>query len=372
MMVQNKHSTYDSRHSTEAGSVVDNLVHYYKAAADADVLLWHDDNFTLASDSQTVNTRLCNLLESGGWGPPEGMNVSSVLRVGPGKNKKNSKSTPFSLGYRNMIRFYSVTIWPTLYGLGYRFVMRIDDDSLFLSPVPYNLFDRMREKGAIYAHRQTSTECGSSEFRPFVTKALNLSRRYCGFSKSDQKSRLAAEEEIQGFYNNFFVSDISWWLSPTVQRLVLAFDKSGLIYTRRDNDLVFQSAAVKLLSPRTAIYKYVDWAYAHITVNDGKWCHGGASTGTLKLSDVDAIERRFVRWAHERYNVSVIPHRFHCAPEVLLTRSRTKFFMHYSPTCPTYDRHLYGSTRNPKASCIGNLAPRVGKSLARKSCPPEF
>ena len=58
-----------------------------------------------------------------------------------------------------MIRFYAVTIWPTLHKLGYQWVMRLDDDSFILSPVKYNVFNDIRRRGALYAYRTLSREC---------------------------------------------------------------------------------------------------------------------------------------------------------------------------------------------------------------------
>ena len=52
-----------------------------------------------------------------------------------------------------------VTIWPTLQRLGYEYVMRMDDDSFFLSAVDYNIFEDMRRRDALYAYRGLSREC---------------------------------------------------------------------------------------------------------------------------------------------------------------------------------------------------------------------
>ena len=332
MLVQQKHSSYDAKHSTEASSVVDNLRAYYSAVAAADVLLWHEGNYSLPASqvdgSDSVNVRSCNLQCTAGWGPPRGMSVPPVLRMW---------GVPFSLGYRNMIRWYSVTIWTTLFELGYRHVMRIDDDSVFLSRVPYNLFDRLRTRGAVYGYRQTSSECGSAAFKPFVTQAMNLSIPYC-----------RVEEEIQGFYNNFFISDISWWLTPAVQRFVRAFDASGLIYTQRDNDLVFQSAVVRLLSTRSATLKFADWGYAHITVNSGRWLYGGASVGSNEPAEVEAVDRRFQAWARNRYNISVRTHQQRCGSETLLVSSKHRGFWHVAPSCPYFDRNESGTECNTR------------------------
>ena len=39
----------------------------------------------------------------------------------------------FSVGYRHMVRFFTVGIWEVASGLGYQFVMRLDDDAFVLS-----------------------------------------------------------------------------------------------------------------------------------------------------------------------------------------------------------------------------------------------
>lgn len=58
-----------------------------------------------------------------------------------------------------MIRFYAITIWSTLEKLGYEWVMRMDDDSFVLSPIDYNIFGDMRQKGLYYGYRTLSREC---------------------------------------------------------------------------------------------------------------------------------------------------------------------------------------------------------------------
>eukprot|EP00966_Prymnesium_polylepis_P063696 1477079-Prymnesium_polylepis.2 len=59
-----------------------------------------------------------------------------------------------SLGYLGMIRFYAVTLWPTLDALGYTHGMRFDDDSLLHSAIGYNIFDELRRKQHTYGWRQ--------------------------------------------------------------------------------------------------------------------------------------------------------------------------------------------------------------------------
>ena len=64
-----------------------------------------------------------------------------------------------------------------------------------------------------------------------------------------------------GFYNNSFVARVGWWTSPAVAAFRAAFDDSGLIWTHRNNDLIFQTAAVRLLLPRDRWRRFADFSY---------------------------------------------------------------------------------------------------------------
>ena len=91
-----------------------------------------------------------------------------------------------------------------------------------------------------------------------------------------------------GYYNNWFVTQIDWWLhEPDVARMIKAFDRSNLIFTRRCNDLIFQTAAIKLFLPLAKRKRYTDFTYQHHTVSEGLVTFGGIETGT---GDADATE----------------------------------------------------------------------------------
>ena len=292
MLVQKKHSTYDVGHSVDILGPLAALLKSYPDVVHADVLLWHEGDFTLADipvhDLKPLNIRLCNFnCTRGIWGPPGGFTPPPMF---------------WSVGYRNMIRFYAVTIWQVLTYLGYEYVLRLDDDSNFMSHIPYNLFDALRYKGAIYGFRQGANECGSKRFGPFVDSYVakkNIMPKH-GPITGNYCSSLARD----GYYNNFFVSQLAWWQEQHVAEFVQAFDESKLIYTDRDNDLIFQTAVVKLFAEKSQVLKYVDWSHAHVTVSGGQWTYGGASIGTEVPNPEDQIQY-FQSWMAERYNVAV-------------------------------------------------------------------
>ena len=83
-----------------------------------------------------------------------------------------------------------------------------------------------------------------------------------------------------GFYNNWFVTKISWWLDePRVAQFIGAFDRSNLIFTVRSNDLIFQTAAIKLFMPKERRRRYSDFSYQHHTIRNGSVLYGGLEAG---------------------------------------------------------------------------------------------
>ena len=211
---QKTHSSYDATHANTLNASMASLRKYMKRIRDTDVIVWHEGDLTNedanALDGAT-NVRFCLLRKETGWGRPPWL--------------KKMPPSQFSAGYRFMIRFYAVTIWPTLDRLGYEWVMRMDDDSFFLSPVPYNIFEDMRRRGALYAYRTLSRECPvifGDFVEDFVEYVSQTQRRLASMRQLLGPRRKQPGVSYKpwycpgpgrlGFYNNWFVTKISWWL----------------------------------------------------------------------------------------------------------------------------------------------------------------
>ncbi|KAH8071782.1 hypothetical protein JL721_4290 [Aureococcus anophagefferens] len=94
-----------------------------------------------------------------------------------------------------------------------------------------------------------------------------------------------------GYYNNWFVTKIDWWLDePAVRRMIAAFDRSNLIFTRRCNDLIFQTAAIKLFLPLAKRKRYTDFTYQHHTIYEGRVTFGGIETGTADAAASENLD----------------------------------------------------------------------------------
>ena len=133
----------------------------------------------------------------------------------------------FSVGYRHMIRLFAIELWDIVAVRGYEFVMRLDEDSLLLSPVQYNIFEYMRQRGLLYGYRLASYERGhGNEFHRRVRRYLMehgiephwllqscIARKLSNFSFENCG-------DIYGFYNNFFVTHVPFWREGRVRKFL--------------------------------------------------------------------------------------------------------------------------------------------------------
>eukprot|EP00545_Synedropsis_sp_CCMP1620_P007691 CAMPEP_0119030688 /NCGR_PEP_ID=MMETSP1176-20130426/41157_1 /TAXON_ID=265551 /ORGANISM="Synedropsis recta cf, Strain CCMP1620" /LENGTH=219 /DNA_ID=CAMNT_0006987063 /DNA_START=1019 /DNA_END=1678 /DNA_ORIENTATION=+ len=84
-----------------------------------------------------------------------------------------------------------------------------------------------------------------------------------------------------GFYNNWFIGDLSFFQSDRVQHYLHWFDDEGFMYRDRLNDLVIQTGAVYTFLPSHKIHRFLDWTYEHFTLTKGTNCPkwGALATG---------------------------------------------------------------------------------------------
>ena len=235
------------------------LYHNYVNDFPCDVIVFYgeDDNPDpgLLKSLQNNRPRLhFEQLQGQWWSLPPGLTM---------KGHKRWKLPGFSVGYRHMIRWYSCLVWPYLTDKGYTHVMRMDDDSYIYSVIKYNLFDYMRKHGKRYAFRQpTADSIGVGYLNTLIDEFLEV-------NPNVSKPELVEDYHRQrtlGFYNNWFIADISFFLTPPVSTFLDIVDKSHIMYTQRTNDLLIQSVMVRLFLWPNEIHWFQDFTYEHMTV----------------------------------------------------------------------------------------------------------
>lgn len=195
------------------------------------------------------------------------------------------------MGVRHMCRFYSLQIFDILQELGCDWYMRMDDDSFIHSPIEYDLFDYLAERGYKYGYRADHKEAliaayGFGETLLAYVKSENirptfLMEHFHRISDPVPDSLIGCAYDLWGYYNNFHVTQVGFWMQPKVQRFLRHMDRIGAGYKYRWSDLLIQSAAVQIFMPKKEVYKFQDWTYEHATRSGDELRWGGVFQGTL-------------------------------------------------------------------------------------------
>ena len=207
--------------------------------------------------------------------PPEHWRLPAALE---GANRSEWSGWPrFSVGYRHMCRWYVIGLWEVLAARGYEWVMRMDEDSRLLSPIRHDLFAHLAGRGQAFGFHMASYESGfeGERFHTFVRRFLVATHgadfrpswllESCGANATVADFSVRRCGQLYGFYNNFFVSSVSFWTSPDVRRFLAHVDESHTIYTRRYGDMLLQSVALQTYLPREQAQMLDEFTYEHAT-----------------------------------------------------------------------------------------------------------
>ncbi|WP_420385205.1 hypothetical protein [Roseivirga sp.] len=297
----------DSRSMLEES--LDLLFENYNDQFGHDVLIFHEGDFDPISQKEIARGRKEIKFHTLKFELPDFLNPSEIPDKWDGI---------FGMGYRHMMRFYSLTIFDFLKNQGYDWFIRMDDDSFIHSKIDYNLFEFMAENGFEYGYRVITkeperTSHGFSEMILAYIKAERI-KPHTFLENFDASAKLNNEAfSMKGkikrkvlsvidymatklnhdlnnwpeprewnrwtFYTNFLITRIDFWLRPDVQSLLHHFDRVGGGYKYRWGDHILQTAVTQIFLPESKVYKFVDWTYEHATVKNGKLDWGGIYPG---------------------------------------------------------------------------------------------
>lgn len=264
-----KDETYGRDSRTMLEKSLDSLYLNYNNEFKHDIIIFYDSKYPFTeSDIQDISKGRkeirFQLIPDSLWCPPE----CEEIRKNP--NPKRWIDPKFSIGYRNMMRWYGILIYKYLVDLGYEWYMRMDDDSLIHSRIEYDLFKFMYDNQYEYGFRSYCNDglgvsqgliefckkyCDNNDIKP------TFLHRYGMYNEISTTSK----HNILGYYNNFLISKLAFWMREDVQKFLQAYDQSGYQYTRRWNDLISQAVTVQIFMDRNKVYHFNDWCYEHTT-----------------------------------------------------------------------------------------------------------
>lgn len=192
--------------------------------------------------------------------------------------------------YGSMCAFFALDLFVWLHQKGYTHVMRcvlfvrsfvrglltfrrrLDDDAQVRSPITRDLFADMIDGRAVYGLRTTVPE--------YLTCAVGLGaavKEWADLHQKEDFAHFCLPSEM--VYNNFFVANVAWFLSPEYQSLMAHIHKKEGIFTSRWGDAPIHTMALNFLLPdRKRILVWDDFEYAHqgSQLSSGQWhCPGG-------------------------------------------------------------------------------------------------
>ena len=173
-----------------------------------------------------------------------------------------------TIGYRHMISFHATLIHQYLFDPQHgfqdvEFLLRLDDDSSFSTPIGYDMFLLMRENKLDFGFVNTVQDDAKC-----VHGLWNHTLKFMQSSSSklihpENKKEFLKWKEGLVIYNNFELSRVSIWKTPLWRNYMESIEKSGGIYLKRWGDAPIHTIYVLLGVPLLRMHAFVDIAYRH-------------------------------------------------------------------------------------------------------------
>ena len=159
------------------------------------------------------------------------------------------------LGYQSMCRLWSGRLQTMNVMRRFKYYLRLDDDSLFTDRLPFDPFQKMDEKGLIYAWRRDSFEkWGVSKLNELIQRHIRI----------EDDTLFTRQREYWGSepYNNFHVSRVSFWSSQKWQSFWKDLNEEHAFFKHRLGDATAHAAAIMMM-PRVKVERWLSYPYAH-------------------------------------------------------------------------------------------------------------
>jgi alpha 1,2-mannosyltransferase len=155
----------------------------------------------------------------------------------------------FGFGYRHMCRFHAKEIYgePILATDRLQYIWRLDDDSILTKPNKYDIFRYMRDHRLRYGYALIANDHSDC-----IYGLENAVRDYCKHNNVTPSFVWTMPRIV---YNNFEVSEMSFWRSAGYRQSINFFDSTG--------GAPIKSLAVSLLLRKDEVHRFNDIGYSH-------------------------------------------------------------------------------------------------------------
>lgn len=216
----------------------------------ADVLVFHENN---VSFDRIV--KCCN-------GLPVRSAIVDFSRCPTGVMEKPKVMNLGNMGYRHMCNFFANEVFLRQELDGYDYQMRLDDDSLILSPIGFNVFEIMAKCCYKYCYRAVELDLRETcqGLWPFAKE----------YFKNYNGRKISQPPPYYIYYTNFEINDLSWFRSRQWQDFAKAVDATKGIWNFRWGDAPIRYLGVNGLLEKDEILCLKELHYFH----QGEWLSG--------------------------------------------------------------------------------------------------
>lgn len=166
----------------------------------------------------------------------------------------------FSIGYRNMCRFFSGEFHNLPILKNYKYYLRLDSDSYILSPLNYDIFKYADFVDLVYGYCEPAVQIDN----PKVVEGLNrFTKEYLQARNINTYHDIDLIPEGKMFYTNFELGKVDWFINSEYIRYYNEIDRSGNIYIRRWGDAPIKYLGVTLFCEPEKVVPIRGFTYQH-------------------------------------------------------------------------------------------------------------
>jgi hypothetical protein len=229
-----------------------------------DVIIFHENN--LGDLKNKINTNIKLIFHEVSIDPPKYSDeINSLIPEffphpthGNGPIAYGHKG--FTMGYRNMCRFFSGTFHKLPILSNYEYYLRLDTDSYILTELNYDIFEFAKQTDLIYGYCEPAVQIDN----PKVVEGLKeFSKNYIELNNVKTYIDVNTIPEGKMFYTNLELGKVDWFIKSEYINYFNTIDENGGIYIKRWGDAPIKYLGVNLFCDPLKIIPLKGFTYQH-------------------------------------------------------------------------------------------------------------
>ena len=166
----------------------------------------------------------------------------------------------FTIGYRNMCRFFSGEFHTMEILKKYKYYLRLDTDSYILTPLNYDIFNYANNVDLIYGYCEPSVQIDNPKV---VEELKEFTKNYIETNNIQTYYDINSIPEGKMFYTNFELGKVEWFITSEYLKYYKEIDSSGNIYIKRWGDAPIKYLGVTLFCDPNRVIPIRGFTYQH-------------------------------------------------------------------------------------------------------------